>query len=147
MLRRSVLVALCVVVSACGSRAGAASPTGSPAAFRHLVGAWVGHTGQLDIRRDGTVHEVVDDGCCHTIIDMRLRIVAVSGTPLEAAATTNIVSIKHVNKPVLAENHVAAPRIGERDVLHLRQGIVTDAATHVTFCMVSPPLPGSPCGA
>ncbi len=149
MLRAlAVATAVSLVVSACGDRATTRSPRGPQATFRHLVGLWIGHTRQLYIHSDGTIREVVNDGCCSNITDFHLRVLSVAGPPRRAVAVAQVVSITHLNKPVLAENHVAPPHVGDLDTLRLRHRIVTDGVTRVTFCSDKPPyLPGSPCGA
>jgi hypothetical protein len=114
---------------ACLPAAPAAGSSNRPApnaTFATFAGYWGGHTRGLLINADGLGHEFVDDGCCIRDYDIRFRILSVTGSITHATATYRVLASKPLHRPAL--------HAGERGLLRLRNGILTNTLTGVYFC-------------
>ena len=106
---------------------------GAPAADTTFTGYWWGHDRGLKIQHDGRGFEGVDDSCCHRVITLNFRILAVHGTHAKAAARIGVTSAR-VDKEWITEAHRPPPRAGQIGTLVLEDGVVTDELTGATFC-------------
>jgi len=114
----------------------------APANDSAFVGYWWGHDRGLKIRHDGRGFEGVDDSCCHRVIALNFRVIAVRGTRARAVGRIRVTSAR-VDKEWIAEAHRPPPRAGQVGTLVLEDGVVTDELTGATFCAA----PVNKCGA
>ena len=107
---------------------------GSGASVKTFARYWWGHDRGLDIKRDGRGHEVVNDGCCHTVVALRFRIADVQGQSRKAVATVKITAVEADRAVYVAGVHRLPPRVGQAGSLVLDRGVITDKLTTATFC-------------
>ena len=74
----------------------------APANDSAFVGYWWGHDRGLKIRHDGRGFEGVDDSCCHRVIALNFRVIAVRGTRARAVGRIRVISAR-VEKEWIAE--------------------------------------------
>ncbi|HEY6960291.1 MAG TPA: hypothetical protein VI408_00230 [Gaiellaceae bacterium] len=119
-----------VAVLAClrsGSGAFAAPPA-PRATIATFAGRWGGHTRGLAITRDGRADEDVNDGCCTHVYRLAFRILSVRGTVTRATARYRVTAFKRF------EQNIPERRPGAVGRLVLRNGILTNTLTRVSFC-------------
>lgn len=127
----------------------AASPTkggGVPepppvATLATFVGMWGGHSRGLAITEQGGGAEGVNSGCCSPIYDLEFKILSVRGTLTRATAVYRVTSF--------AGHDARFPDIpvGRTGELRLRNGILTNALTRVSFCSAPAWVSTNGCGA
>jgi hypothetical protein len=131
-----VIVVSAVVVPA--SQAGAthsATVTASAhkATLRTFAGTWYGHTRSLKITRKGRAKESIGDGCCHPVIDLRLRLSKPRGTRRRASVRARVTWVKVRDKSYFSKKH-PAPHVGQRRRMRLRNGVIKERLTGATYC-------------
>jgi hypothetical protein len=127
-----------------GILAAAASATPPPATLRTFAGEWVGHTRILKVTRAGRATEQVDDGCCTRVYSVTLQLSRPRGTARTATVTARVAAV-HVYERAFARSHPFL-RPGAVGRLTLRNGVVTDSLTGVTYCNQAADRRGT-CGA
>jgi hypothetical protein len=120
-------VALTLVPYASCGGAHEATTTAGP-----FAGHWWGHTRGLDITRAGTGREFVDGGG-YRLITVRFRVLETKGSPRRAVARVKV-TFARADKEIMAELHRRPPRVGQLGTLRLRNGVIRDELTNVTFC-------------
>jgi hypothetical protein len=121
----SIVVLLLLSLPACGG--------GHRATAGMFSGTWDGHTRRLVVTSDGRGREIVDSGCCTRVVTARFRFLHVSGTGTKAVATIRFTFVR-IDRAIFAETNRRPPRAGQVGTLRLRNGVITDESTTVTFC-------------
>jgi hypothetical protein len=99
------------------------------ATVKTFVGFWSGHTRRLEITPDGRGREVIDSGCCRRAVTARFRLLHVTGTPTNAAATIRFTSAR-VDRSVFRELRRRPPHAGQVGTLRLLKGAINRVAPH-----------------
>jgi hypothetical protein len=131
--------------NAVAGQTGAIAGTGARATLASFAGTWGGHTRGLTIAANGIGKEVVYAGCCDHVINLRLRLSRPRGTENNATALVQVVA-EHIYDPADFSNAYPAPHVGETRTLRLRNGVITEPMTHLTYCETAQQARGT-CGA
>jgi hypothetical protein len=137
-MARIVVVALIGAAFASASPAAATYPTAATAASQHatratFAGTWIGHTRHLVISRKGRASEHIDDGCCHQVIDLKLRLSHARGSARRASIRARVTSV-HVRDSSYFTKKRPAPHVGQKRRLRLRNGVIHERLTRTTYC-------------
>jgi hypothetical protein len=139
-------VALLVVALAAAalpsSSAGAAR---EPAHFHTFVRDWMGHTRGLQIRRDHTATETIDEGGCTHVVTLQLVLDAVRGSTEHASVRARVTQVQ-VDEPSFFDPQHPAPAVGDVARLKLRHGVLHEPLTGVPYCDQAADVHGR-CGA
>lgn len=128
-----------------GQTGAIAGGTGARATLASFAGTWGGHTRGLTIAANGIGKEVVYSGCCDHVINLRLRLSRPRGTESNATALVRVVA-EHIYDPADFSNAYPAPHVGETRTIRLRNGVITEPMTHLTYCDTAQQARGT-CGA
>lgn len=90
-----------------------------------------GHTRSISFRADGKGRETIDDGCCHLVADLDLRLTDPRKTSYGAAATVTLTRIRHLDRSAFTGR---PPKIGDTGTATLKNGVLTDPVTGATYC-------------
>lgn len=129
---------LCAVLATAGMLA-STSPAAAPASavsrkarLATFAGLWYGHTRSLTITRKGRAKEVVYDGCCIHVIDVRFQLSRVRGVSSYATARARVTSVR-VYKPSYYTTQ-SPPHAGDVRRLRLRHGVITEPFVGTNYC-------------
>lgn len=106
---------------------------------------WIGHTRYLAVGRNRLAHEWIDDGCCHHILDLTLRLSHFRGNRARGSARAIVVSV-HVSDRSVFNKRNPAPHRGQRGHLQLRHGVLSEPFTLTNYCDTRAGMTGV-CGA
>jgi hypothetical protein len=98
-----------------------------------FAGHWVGHTRTLVVTRSGVGKEQIGSGCCDPVIVVEFRLTAPRGVPGNLAATVVATRIRILDRTAYPPRH-PAPRVGERGVVRVVDGVFTEGLTDTTYC-------------
>ena len=110
-----------------------------------FAGGWWGHTRQLVIERNGDAKEHIDDGCCIPVVDLAFRVSHTRGTWRDGKAVATVTRVRYRNEQYFTKAH-PAPRVGERRVIRLKNGLLLESLTGAVYCNGRTKTPGR-CGA
>jgi hypothetical protein len=132
------MIAVIAAAAVSASQAGAAhGPTVTASAhkatLRTFAGTWIGHTRSLKITRKGRAKESIDDGCCHRVIDLKLRLSRPRGTRHHASVRARVTSVKVHDKSYYSKKH-PPPHVGQKRRLRRRYGVIFEPLTHTNYC-------------
>ena len=125
---------LCVVLGASvflAATANAATPR--HAAFAAFAGRWWGHTRGLTIRSDGHAAEFISSGCCDPVINLDFRLSRPRGNTEDATAVATVTAVWVRDRSAFTAAD-PAPHVGERRVIRLRDGVITEPITGTNYC-------------
>lgn len=113
----------------------AASPAASPhkATLAMFAGRWWGHTRGLTVRRSGRAAESIYSGCCDPVINLDFRITHPRGTASDATAIATVTAVWIRDRSAFTKQD-PAPRVGERRVIRLRAGVISETLTGTDYC-------------
>jgi hypothetical protein len=109
------------------------------------AGNWTGHTRSLRISTAGHAKELVGDGCCDPIVNLRFTISHVTGTKAKASATATVTRVHVEDKSAFSKKY-PAPKVGDTGKLRLKHGIITEPFVGAVYCDRSKENQGA-CGA
>jgi hypothetical protein len=139
--RPASTVALACTVLLAGAPFVAAASAG-PASKSTFAGHWGGHGRSLDITKSGTAHESINDGCCDHLIDIYFKLRSPSGTTASAKIQATITRVKVSDSSAYPD----PPKKGQKTQFRLRDGVITEPLTKMTYCNAKQGLAGT-CGA
>ena len=119
--------------------------TSSAAGLAPFVGTWNGHTRRLIVHPDGSGTEASNAGCCTRAAYLSFHLDDASGDASDARATLTVTRVR-VWDPSAFTPTRPAPRVGQKAVVHLRDGVLTEPVTSLTYCGPSAMARGR-CGA
>lgn len=138
---RAVVYATCAVTLVLAGSS-AAAETARPATLATFAGHWSGHTRSLTISRRGRAAEAISSGCCDPVVNLDFRLSHPRGTAEDATALATVTAVWVRDRSAYSAKS-PAPRVGERRLIRLRNGVITESLTGTDYC-----APGvSKCGA
>src|SRR5919204_5970664 len=129
-----VVAAALLLATACGSHRESGpgpQPRATLAAFRGSYG----HGRGLAIEPSGHGREVVNSGCCRTVVDLSFRLSRPTGTVTNATVTYRVTAVRRYRR---SWGRMPRPRVGQQGRLRRRNGVITDSITGATFCVGVP---------
>jgi hypothetical protein len=123
-----------LLATACGTHhesGPAPQPRATLAAFRGSYG----HDRGLAIEPGGHGREVVNSGCCRTVIDLSFKLSRPTGTVTDATVTYRVTAVRRYRRSWARRPR---PRVGQQGRLRRRNGVITDSITGATFCVGVP---------
>jgi len=125
---------LCVVLGVSTLFAATANAsTPRQAGLAAFAGRWWGHTRGLTIRRDGRAAEFISSGCCDPVINLDFRLSRPRGTRADATAVATVTAVWVRDRSAFTAA-APAPHVGERRVIRLRDGVITEPITGTNYC-------------
>jgi hypothetical protein len=132
------------------SSATSSAPVTTPAssvsagAFGDFPGQWTGHSRYVTISLAGLGKESVGDGCCTPQIDLNYTLAGVVIAPSGKQLATITVTAVTVHTGYSLSQ--PAPKVGDKGVLTLDSGVLTDSLTQSIYCDPAEEAKGT-CGA
>jgi hypothetical protein len=134
VMRLAALATLAVAASlAAAGSAARSSPAAAPskATLQAFAGSWGGHDRGLYITRRGRGIEQVNSGCCCPCLRVTFQLSKPQGSATFAVATATALAV-HAPRP--RTYAASVPRIGQRGLVQLRNGIIVETLTDTNYC-------------
>jgi hypothetical protein len=94
---------------------------------------WYGHTRYLRIGPKHRAHEEIYDGCCDHVINVTLRLRHFRGTRAHGSARAIVVAVRVFDRSAFSKKN-PPPHKGQRGLLRLRHGVLSEPFTQTIYC-------------
>jgi hypothetical protein len=132
------------LVASLSTVAGATAAT-RPATLATFARSWVGHDRGMGINRWGRGYAQINSGAGCPCFGVAFQLSHVEGSTENATATETVVRLYGATHRHVYPIPTPLPRIGQRAVLRLRNGVIDEAFTGDDYC--GPGAKADTCGA
>ena len=126
-----LLSAALLLGSGCGGAPHQSHPIAKPGAKFDAFAHTYAHDRGLAIKPDGKGREVINSGCCQTVIDFSFELSNPTGTVGNATVTYRVTAVRRWSRSWARRPR---PSVGQHGRLSRKNRVITDSITGATFC-------------